>query len=81
MSDVHICLSLDEGPHSLDDVTMGLCLEGRYYATLEALRFLGGVKREILALVSLSAANQSLAFSAKGCAECLADLEVRILEP
>ncbi|XP_031416008.1 uncharacterized protein LOC116218434 isoform X3 [Clupea harengus] len=69
----------EDGPHSLDDVTMGLCLEGRYYATLEALRFLGGVKREILALVSLSAANQSLAFSAKGCAECLADLETRSL--
>ncbi|KAG5286655.1 hypothetical protein AALO_G00017330 [Alosa alosa] len=72
-------LGYEDGPHSLDDVTMGLCLEGRYHTTLEALRHLGGVKREILALVSLSAANQSLAFSARGCAECLADLETRYL--
>ncbi|KAL2097205.1 hypothetical protein ACEWY4_006412 [Coilia grayii] len=70
----------EDGPHSLDDVTMGLCLEGRYHATLEALRHLGGVKKEILSLVSLSAANQSLAFSARGCAECLADLETRFLQ-
>ncbi|XP_063076045.1 uncharacterized protein LOC134466078 [Engraulis encrasicolus] len=70
----------EDGPHSLDDVTMGLCLEGRHHATLEALRHLGGVKKEVLTMVSVSAANQSLAFSARGCAECLADLETRFLQ-
>lgn len=60
-----------------DDIKVALCMEGHHWFTLETQRGGRGIEKEILTLISVGAANQSLLFQSKGCGECLWATEVR----